>query len=270
MRTAEIFENIKESFCSLWSFKIRGKTLEIITPYSTTTQKFISIFITQQEDKFIVTDGGYLLSGDYETTPDYNDDIFMRIFNHYESFYEINNKEINNNIFYYKSTQNENLIPNLVYDLTNFLSNIISASQIQFTDQKEREEKETFRRAADNYLSAIISKDLVKFHRELGENYKSVRFNAIVKKGARINLIKYITGSTPSYFLSSLAKATVDFEIANHSPYNEYINNRIALVNDTAAGFVENKLFRYLQTLEEYTNIPSIKWSQKEELIEVI
>ncbi len=266
----EIFYNVKESFCSLWSFKVRGKTLEIITPYSTTNFKFISVFVTQQRDELIVTDGGWLACGEYEIKPDFDDEIFMKIFNHYETFYEINKLDNSSNTYYYKTTNKVDLVPNLVYDLTNFLSSILSTSQIQFLDQKEKEEKENFGKMADSYLSSFINKDNLKFRKELGDSYKTVRFNAIVSKGPKINLVKYITGSTPNYFLSSLTKATVDFEIANHSPFNDHIDNRVALVNDIASGFDERKLYRYLETLEEHTKKPSIKWSQREMLTLVL
>lgn len=270
MNMAAIFQNVKESFCSLWTFKVRGKTLEIITPYATTNAKFISVFVTQQSDKYVVTDGGWLTGGEYETKPNFDDDIFMKIFNHYETSFSINKLEQSSGVYYYKTTTKADLIPNLVYDLANFLSSILSTSQIQFLDQKEKEEKENFRKMADSYISGIVNKDNLKFRKELGEDYRNVRFNAIVAKGSRISLVKYITGSTPNYFLSSLTKATVDFEITNHSPYNDFIDNRVTLVNDNAPGFDTRKLFRYLETLEEHTKIPSIKWSQKEQLTSVL
>jgi hypothetical protein len=270
MNNQGVFDNIKESFCSLWTFKERGSTLEIITPYSTTTSKFISVFITEQANKFVVTDGSWLTIGEYETTPDFDDEMFLKIFHHYETFYEVSKLDTPAGIYYFKSTENEALIPNLVYDLTNFLCTIISASQIQFVDPKEKEEKETFRKVADSYISGFVNKEIIKFNNQLGDDYKTVRFNAIVSRGPKMNLVKYITGSTPSYFLSSLTKATVDFEIANNSPFNDYIDKRVALINDTADGFVAGRLYRHLETLEEHTHIPTVKWTSKEQLVNLL
>ena len=266
MNPQSIFNNVKESFCSLWTFKHRGTTLEIITPFSTTQSKFISVFVTEREDKFVVTDGGWLFKGEYENELDLDDPVFFKIFSHYELHYDIKNLQHNEGIFYYKATNKIDLIPNLVYDLSHFLLTIISTSQIQFQDEKEKREKENFRKNADSYLTSVLSKDLIKFRRELGEEYKNVRFNAIVQRGRKVDLVKYITGSTLNYFMSSLTKATVDFEIANHSPYNDFINNRIALVNDVAEGFDAGKIFRYMQALEEHTKIPSVKWSERDRL----
>ncbi|MFZ1528997.1 MAG: hypothetical protein WAT19_09620 [Ferruginibacter sp.] len=266
MNLQEIFENIKESFCSLWTFKSRGRTLEVITPFSTTNSKFISVFITEQEEEMIVTDGGWLMNGEYSVVPDLDDEVFIKIFNHYQSQYEIELLQNDLNNFYYKKTKKQELIPNLVYDLSNFLSNVISTAQIQFQDEKEKIERESFSKEADGYLSGLVNKSNLKFRRELGEGYKNVRFNAIVSSGTKINLVKYITGSTTNYFLSSLTKATVDFEIANHSPFDYFVNNRVALINDSSDGFNQGKLYRYIETLEEHTKIPSVKWSERSAL----
>jgi hypothetical protein len=265
-----IFQDVKNSFCSLWAFKVRGNTLEVITPYSTTNLKFISVFVTLQQGQYIVTDGGWLNSSEYQVHIDYDDDIFMRIFNHYESTYNIKKLEQLKGIYYFKSTDRADLIPNLVYDLANFLSSIISTSQIQFVDQKEKEDKETFGKIADSFISGIINKEKLKFRKELGEEYKNVRFNAIVSNGNRLKLVKYITGSTLPYFLSSLTKATVDFEITNNSPFNPFIDSRVALINDSAPGFKSDKLFRYIETLEEHTKMPNIRWSEREKLGELL
>jgi len=258
-----VFNNIKDTFCSMWSFKERGNTLEVITPYATTNLKFISVFITKQNGFFIITDGGYLEDSEYDLVPDIEDGLFMRVFHHYEDFYEIKSLEHQNRKIYFKKTKKEELIPNLVYDLANFTSAIINTSQIQFISKEEKEAKESFRKKADNYLAGILNSEELSFRRMLGNDYKSVRFNAVISRGRNINLVKYITGSSVNYFQNSITKATVDFEIANSSPYNEYIDNRIALLNDTAEGFITDKLFRYVQVLEKHTKIDSVRWSEK-------
>ena len=42
-----VFCNISSDFSSLWKYKLRGETLEIVTPFSTLTGSFISVFLTQ-------------------------------------------------------------------------------------------------------------------------------------------------------------------------------------------------------------------------------
>ena len=59
--TEQLFRDIKTDFNSLWSFNLRGETLEILTPFSTMTGNIISVFLTMREDRFIVSDGQRLV-----------------------------------------------------------------------------------------------------------------------------------------------------------------------------------------------------------------
>jgi hypothetical protein len=262
----KIFEDIKDTFCSLWTTKVHGKTLEIITPFSTTTSKFVSVFLTVQNTQFVVTDGGWIHNGEYESKIDTNDDALERLIYHYEAYYDILSTERKDGLkYYFKTTNKSELIPNLVLDLTNFISSIASAAQIQFQDEKEIKERENFKSAADNFISSINGEGVLWFNRELSSEYK-VRFNAMITLNNKLKLVKYITGSTPDYFIRSISKATTDFEIANASPFNPYIKNKVALINDVASGFNESKIFLYIGLLEQHIQHQVVRWSNKEEL----
>ena len=63
----DIFTDIKDSFSSLWKTKQRGNSLEIITPYATTNNKFVSVFLSKQGNDYVVSDGGWLNSGEHGT-----------------------------------------------------------------------------------------------------------------------------------------------------------------------------------------------------------
>lgn len=265
-----IFNSVKEDFCSLWTYKQRGNTLEIITPFSTTNSKLISVFLTKKGNEYIVTDGGWIMGGEYGITPDLDDDMFLRIYDHYLYYYEIKMLDQNKARYYYKSVNRTELLSSIIYDFGHFMLSILSASQIQFYDPKEKSERETFRIEANSFLTSFIGKNKILFNQELSPEYKNVRFNAIIAEGSRIKLIRYVTGSSYSYFLNSLTKATVDFEIANQSTFNQFIEQRVALINDSALGFVENNLIQYIQTLQNHTKRDVVKWSEKENLISIL
>lgn len=265
-----LFKLIKEEFCSIWDFKERGETLEIITPFSTTNSKLISVFVTKKRDKYIVTDGGWIMSGGYEITPDIYDETFNKIYEHYLSYYRIKIHEHVGTKYYYKSIDDLSLLTSLIYDVAHFMSSIISFSQIEFYDYKEKSERETFKNDANSFIGSLLQNKNIVFNKELSQDYKAVRFNAIITQGAKIKLVRYITGSTTSYFLSSLTKATVDFEIANNSPFNDHIVQRVGLINDTAQGFAEGHLFRHIHALEEHTKRDIVKWSERETLIPIL
>lgn len=61
-----IYTDITKAFGNLWKTKQRGNSLEIITPYATTNNRFISVFLTQQGSDYVITDGGWLKSGIYD------------------------------------------------------------------------------------------------------------------------------------------------------------------------------------------------------------
>ena len=86
----KIVINVRSSFDELWSFKLRGTdTVEISTPYSTTTSKFVSIYVSERDGKYIVSDGGLLYSEAYESEIDYENQCLLKILYHFEAFYEV-------------------------------------------------------------------------------------------------------------------------------------------------------------------------------------
>lgn len=268
-----IFKNIKEEFCSLWTFKERGETLEIITPYSTTSNKFVSVFLTIKKNEFIVSDGGWLSDNTYETTPDFDDEVFTKVFAYYKNFFAVSSVKANELEYYFKKTERKELIPNLVFDIANFVGAVSSSSQIQFIDIKEKDERTKFQRQASDYLKAIIpktEKPVVHFRKSIDDNLKNIRFSAVVTNNNKLTLINYITGSTPDYFISSIGKANIYFEVVNSSAYKNHIHKKIALINDTATGYNKDNLYNILNQLENTTKKNNVLWHQKEKLKELV
>ena len=269
----KVVMNVRQCFDNLWSFKLRGAdTVEISTPYSTTTSKFVSIYVTDRAGKFIISDGGLLNSEAYETEIDYENQCLLKILYHFEAFYEVKRTEDKKGVkHYYKTTNKENLIPNLVYEMAQFISMCASAATVQFEDSKELEERNTFRAKATAYISTNFQNDNVRFRASLDkEEFRAVRFSAIIERGSRWSLISYLTGSNPANFISSIAKANINFEVAAGSKYNRVIDNKIVLINDTAEGFVPAKVHKQLDVLQDHIGQEPIAWSEKERLLTIL
>lgn len=269
----KVVNNVRQCFDQLWSFKLRGTdTVEISTPYSTTTSKFVSIYVTERAGKFIISDGGLLNSEAYESEIDYENQCLLKILYHFEAFYEVKRTEDKKGIkHYYKTTSKENLIPNLVYEMSQFVSMCASAATVQFEDPKELEERNTFRTKATAYISTNFQKYSPQFRAPLDkEEFRSVRFSALIEKKNRLNLVSYVTGSNPANFRNSIARANMNFEIASSSKYNDYIDNKIVLVNNAADGFLLNQIGKQLNILEEHTGQEAINWSERERLISIL
>jgi len=269
----KVVYNVRQCFDQLWSFKLRGTdTVEISTPYSTTTSKFVSIYVTERADRFIISDGGLLNSEAYESEIDYENQCLLKILYHFEAFYEVKKTEDKKGIkHYYKTTNNEKLIPNLVYEMAQFVSMCASAATVQFEDPKEIEERNTFRTKASSYIHSNFQNDNIRFRANLDKGeFRAVRFSAIIERKSRLNLVSYLTGSNPANFISSIAKANINFEVATGSKYNQVIDNKIVLINDTADGYIPAKLHKQLNVLQDHIGQEPIPWSQKEKLLTIL
>ena len=269
----DIHKEIINSFGSLWKFKERGDSLEIITPYATTNDKFISVFLTKQGKDYIVSDGGWIHTEVYENVSENEAVCFQKIHYHYLDSYDIQTTADKSKVkFYYKKTNSPIAIPSLVFDLANFVSAIVSASFVSFEDAKEKEERENFRRKANSYLLSVVGKQIMKLNKPLDESHKTnVKFNAIITGSKnRVTLVNYVTGSLPNYFINSICKASVNFEIADKSKYKPHISNRIALLNNKADGYLPERLNDYLELLENVAKTPPILWTEREKIKEFV
>jgi hypothetical protein len=213
-----------------------------------------------------------LYSQAYDSEVDYDNQCLLKILYHFQSFYEIK-KTLDklDQKHYYKTTTNEKLIPNLVYEMSQFISMCASAATVNFVDKKEVEARNLFRTKATSYIQTNFRKYEPKFRASLDKNeFRSVRFSALIQKNNKLNLISYVTGSSAANFRNSIARASMNFEITAHSKYNEYIDNKIVLVNNTADGFVQNQISKQLHVLEEHIGQEPIIWSERERLLSVL
>ncbi len=269
-----IFENIYNdvinSFGSLWNFKERGNSLEIITPFATTSHKFISVFITKQGEDFIVSDGGWIADGGYSNTFDRNIDCYAKIILHYIDNFDV--RETNNLTgapYFYKKIGKQIAVPSLIFDMANFISSLVSLSGVEY--EKEKKSIDLFSKSANDYLSNTFvgNIDIGEF---LDKTTKHVKPNAIIKKGGgKVLVLNYITGSTVDYFRTSIAKSTVIFELAEKSILNTMgmVEKNIAFVDDKSPGFVPSKVSVWLDNLTEKPHTKRVDWTKKEELLQL-
>lgn len=267
MSFAEIFEDIKKSFHGIWQTKERGNSLEIITPYATTNNRFISVFLVKQGDEYIISDGGWIRSGIYDVILG-EESCFLKVFYHYQSSFNILEVDSKEGVtFYYLKTSNTIDIPSRIFDLSLFIQNIVSVSEIDFENKIEKESKELFVSKANEYLKTFVNNDKIKFNRHLDPNRKEIKFNAIFYKNQNdLTLINYVTGSTQSYFSNSIFKANTLYEMAEETVYKDYIHEKITVVDTNAIGYVPNKMAHYLLHLEKHTGSKMVEWNQKEKL----
>ncbi|MDO7170838.1 hypothetical protein [Mariniflexile sp. AS56] len=266
----DIFNAVKSDFCELTTYKVRANSVEIITPFSTLNNKFVSVFVKDLHDQIIVSDGGWIDLNYYEVSiNEESEAIIDRVSSYYQQNYQIKSTaDKTGTLFYYKSCKNKEDISSAVFDLSNFIVGVVNALGITYKDEKEEKEKETFRQDANSFLLTNYKGD-VQLRKSL-DDYTNIKFNAIISKNSAINLITYVTGSTPFYFENALSKTIVNFEISQKSKYNSLIKEKISIINDLADGYHPEKSGSILNLLAEKTSREPVKWTEKEKILDFI
>jgi len=271
MNLIDIFKDIQNAFGGLWQTKQRGNSLEIITPYATTNNRFVSVFLSKQGNDFVISDGGWLHSGVYDVAIG-EETCFLKVLYHFQNSFEI--KQIVNTeglTYYYLKTTNVIDIPAKLFDLTMFIQNIASVSEIAFEDKEEKETKERFVSIANEYLKSFAVKEKLKLNQYLIPDKKDIKFNAIYNNTPnKLSLINYVTGSTPYYFTGSISKTSTNFQMADDSSFKPYINSKVSIIDTSADGYVHERLASYLHHLEHHTGSILVNWSEKEKLQSIL
>jgi len=267
MNFKDIFEDVKMSFDGIWQTKERGNSLEIITPYATTNNRFISVFLTHQNGSFVISDGGWIYSGVYDVAPR-DKDCFLKILYHYQNSFSIKDVVSKDGIkYHYIKTSSKVDIPSKIFDLALYIQNIVSISEIDFEDNDEKETKALFVSKANDFLRSFVNIDKIKFNAPLDPNKKEVKFNAIYHKSHNdLTLINYVTGSSYSNFSNSIFKANTLYEMAEKTVYSRHITEKITIIDTDALGFVPIKIANYLHHLKGQSGTEMIEWNHREVL----
>ncbi len=266
-----IYTDITKAFGNLWKTKQRGNSLEIITPYATTNNRFISVFLTQQGSDYVITDGGWLKSGIYDVMFS-EENCFLKVYFHFLNALEI--KEVlgkNKQTYYYLKTENAIDIPSKVFDLAMFIQNMVSVCEIEFSDKKETETNERFQSKVNEYLKQSLDIEKLNLNAFLDPNKKELKFNAIFNNTpSTFSLINYITGSSNHYYTNSISKANMLFEMADNTDYKSCIKQKISIIDTEADGYNEAKIASYLYHLEHHTKSKLVNWFEREKLMIIL
>jgi hypothetical protein len=261
-----VYRDLVASFGELWKYKERDKSLEIITPYATTTRKFISVFLTEREGLYVLSDGGWISEGIYDNSFDRSISCFEKIFLHYQDAFSIKkSKNLSGGDIFYKSTVSQIAIPSLIFDMSNFISTIISISFVEFSD-KDSELELNFTRKAKEYIETFSPRKDWYFNEYL-DRKRSVKVSAILRKeNSKLVLLNFITGSNYNYFRSNIGKTNMIFELADNTSEGQLVEQKVALLDSNARGYLPEHWSIWLDHLLSKPNSKKIEWSQKEEL----
>ena len=176
--TQKIFSDIRGDFDSLWAFKNRQESVEFITPYSTMAGEFVSVFLTQRDDKYVISDGGRL--HELASTQEVNLKTRLRI--HYQDLcekYAIKEslRLSDGHVFCYKNTHQLSMLSACIYDLARFqemVANAVCLETMFGTDDSHEEryfatkvkhllEEKTRLLSSDKHKYELYSDEQLKF-----------------------------------------------------------------------------------------------------------
>lgn len=265
----KVFETITTAFQSLWKIKDYGKTLEIVTPVATINNMFVSVFITKRGEDYIATDGGWIDSGLYECEIDWKSHIFKRIGTYYIENLDIQKEETKGRTFYYKRINKLELLPNIVFDLSNFINAIISSSNIKFTADRE---EMTFKKDVRGYMRREFGDDRFEYEKSLSED-STIRFNAIERNRNGVKLINFVGGSNSTYYANSLCRSNTNFQMIQPYHHKFNIKRTITLLDDRKPSVINSPqvqtYFNYLMENQTDGN-RVVLWSHRDELADAV
>lgn len=265
----EIFEIIKTTFGNLWKCRPRGESLEVITPFATTTDMFISVFITRRQNNWIISDGGWLDRGVYHAN--LSGDLFsQRIFDSLVDDMQIKNTRSERGIiYYYRLTDREELISNQVLELASFLSNAVNlaaAMNLAAVEVPGKNERHSFKRNFRQFLSSRLENEQIRF--DTSYAVQDAYFNAIVNNPTKgISLINLVAGSNFGNLKKSFASSNLNFDLLDQSALADKVSNRIVVIDDSIISIGSDNLQSLIQVSKTKGRIPLSWESSKEELL---
>ncbi|HVY71984.1 MAG TPA: hypothetical protein VHH73_18775 [Verrucomicrobiae bacterium] len=272
----DIIPILRSDFSKLWNCKPRGNSVEIITPFATATDKFVSVFVTSRNDEFVVTDAGWLDAEDnFYSTGESDEMEFEAVLKHFMGhfgvsiFFEKSGRQ-----FYFKRVLSRELLSSAVYDMANFVVSVVNWTSLPKETSVEAQHRMTFHRKAKDFIKISVTSlnNSTAFETPvLRTNYRledlpGARFNIAVQYSNAISLICFVTGSTQNRFYSDFTKAIVNFELTESTKFKDFVRKRVAFINDEAEGYSPartGELYRLLGT----HNGKSVKWSERDVLM---
>ncbi len=234
MSLESLYNEVKRDFCGLFDYQMLGETIKITVPLVTATSKFVTVFVTERNNKLVAADGGYLLEDLYNTS-DYTskNELAQNAFEYLVKYYKI--KQVGNIL--YKTTTEPRFLSALVFEVAHFIVNAVNSYVIDFKGLAEKEDRDKFRTETRDGLSQIYGKSFNK-SKEILRGLKV----PVIQINQDLHLLELISGSTDNHFNNSVRRATMNFQIIQDSkePIVKYVKQRLVIVNTNSKAYQED------------------------------
>lgn len=264
-----LFREVERDYAGLWDFKFRGATLEIVTPHSTISDKFVSVFLTERDGIYVISDGGYLHINEYVENEDIKSNrCYNNAFAHFERYYKVLRvSDRNGKVIFYTKTANRTLVSSLIHDMASFITGVANAQHMTLETDQEIVTRQRFAKAAGTYIYESFPGRRIQIGQELRPGDR-IRFSMGIWRETRVNLIQFVTGYDAYHFDNSMAKATMNFLAVNGSALEPAVQNRISLIDTTARGYGAGGNSSYTNLLRNTSSL--LFWDQRQELVDLV
>lgn len=162
-------EGIRSDFSSLWDFRARGETMEVITPYTLLSGECLSVFVTQRQDRYVVSDGARL----FEIEAEQGVELSNRKGLHYDQMVQkFGIKETmlpgEDAVFRFKSTKSVESLTSTIYDVVNF--SIALGNAIYLDTLFTAVDEDALRRFSTKVR--MVLRDKIRLHREKNDRFE--------------------------------------------------------------------------------------------------
>lgn len=250
--------------------RMRGNTMEVTMPVASTTDFFVSVFISRKDNGFVVSDGGNLYAGEYGAMLPDNDRCFDRLLGSYMQHYAIKtvNTPDRNRKYYYATTTDISLIPSVVFDMGGFIGAMASAASIAAAREADKR-AESFKSKANDYIRSTFEEKQYKLSMEIPE-LPDITLSAALYGNKGVTLLNYVTGNQFNAFSGNLCKSATTFQIITRNVPGMPINECIHLIDTDSIGFKDVKSRPYIDaiTADKATNV--LHWEDRGELLEIV
>ena len=253
-------EIIKSDFGALWKCKQHDDVLEISTPFLFPNSKFVRVFITQRDDRFIVTENGDISELLGELIP--HEDFSLKL---QELALDAGIKKgTHDGPVFFKECADPKFITSLVLDLVSFATKAAHVI-LDGCEPIEEEKEKRFNTEANEYIRHIISPSQHLHTNHLVRGVPDVRFSAVVESERGLWIVSYIGGSTMKEFRMKTSDTAYSFKEAWASESKNRIRATIPVMNNTrsARGYKPQKLIGRFMELEKEARRPWITWTNR-------
>lgn len=266
-----IIPMLRSEFGDLWTCRpcSGGRVVHVQTPFSTPTDKLISLYIEQRGNEWIISDGGYLCDDENSYAfNQFNDpDKTKAVLDFLADEYDVQETKGAGRTFFYMKTTSLDLLSSRVSDVAAFVSSAVSALHCSALFAPSREPSMRFYGAANDYLRANIS------NIETNVKYPGIKHRFHAKRqmpNLRDFVVSYVSASSPAYFERQLTQSIVYTEMLWTS-YRTSIYKTVTLIDNESPGFRydEQKDLRKMLA-EKSKGTEPILWGDRETLVDLM